>query len=372
MAQFVTVVGSIGALGATAHTVYNLRRLRTPPSSPEPVSEPVSIVIPARNEADNIGACVAAALTSTGLEQFEVIVLDDGSTDLTAQIAENTAQGDPRFQLISGGDALPDGWLGKNWACARLGTAATGSVIAFLDADVVVHETGIARSINLMRSADLDIVCPYPKQVCGSVAERLVQPLLQWSWLTLLPLGIAERSPRPELTAGNGQLLLVDHQVYERIGGHAAVRAEVLEDIALVRAVKGSGGRGGVVDGTEIARCRMYDGTQALIDGYTKSLWSAFGSPTGSAATTGLLNLLYVVPPVAVVLSQSRTTKVWGAIGYSAGVAGRIMTARRTGGRAIPDTFAHPISIGIFTYLVAESWRRRRDGSLSWRGRALP
>jgi hypothetical protein len=241
-----------------------------------------------------------------------------------------------------------------------------------MDADVVLDASGLARSIALMRSSELSIVCPYPRQEADGPLERLVQPILQWSWLTLLPLGIAESSPRPELTAGNGQLLIVDRAVYEGIGGHSSVQGEVLEDIALVRAVKAAGGRGGVVDGTTVANCRMYDSPSALVDGYTKSLWSAFGSPAGSVAVVALLNLMYVVPAVAAVAAPRASTRIWGAVGFTAGVTGRLMTARRTGGRALPDTLAHPISISVFTYLVAESWRRHRLGTLSWRGRALP
>ena len=372
VAQIATIIGALGAIGATAHTVYNLRKLRTPPAGADHITERVSVVIPARNEAANIGACVAAALGSTNLDDLEVIVLDDASTDRTAEVAADAAQGDHRFRLITSDEDVPAGWLGKTWACERLGREATGSVIAFLDADVVVDSSGIARSIALMESAGLDIACPYPRQESHTALERLVQPLLQWSWLTLLPLGLAETSPRPELTAGNGQLLIIDRMMYERIGGHGAVKAEVLEDIALVRAVKSAGGRGGVVDGTHVARCRMYDSADALVDGYTKSLWSAFGGLGGSIAVTALLNLMYVVPPLAAVITRNPTTRVWGLIGYGAGVSGRILSSSRTGGRPLPDSAAHPASIGIFSYLVAESWRRRRAGELSWRGRALP
>jgi len=372
VAQFATIIGALGAIGATAHTVYNLRKLRTPSDATDHITERVSVVIPARNESSNISACVAAALNSTDLDDLEVIVLDDASTDGTAPVAVEAAHGDSRFRLITSNEDVPEGWLGKNWACERLGAASSGSVIAFLDADVVVDPTGIARSIALMQSARLDIACPYPRQESHTALERLVQPLLQWSWLTLLPLGLAETSPRPELTAGNGQLLIIDRTMYERIGGHSAVKAEVLEDIALVRTVKSAGGRGGVVDGTHVARCRMYDSADALVDGYTKSLWSAFGSPGGSIAVTALLNLMYVVPPLAAVTTRNPVTRVWGLIGYGAGVSGRILSASRTGGRPLPDSAAHPISIGIFSYLVAESWRRHRNGTISWRGRTLP
>ncbi|GMA89133.1 hypothetical protein GCM10025868_43830 [Angustibacter aerolatus] len=193
-----------------------------------------------------------------------------------------------------------------------------------------------------------------------------MQPLLQWSWLTTLPLRLAERSPRPSLSAANGRLLAVDRAAYLRAGGHAAVRDQVLDDVALVRAVKATGGRGGVTDGTGLAACRMYDGWADLRDGYAKSLWSATGSPAGAVATTGGLGLLYVWPAVA-----AATGSLPGALGYAAGVAGRVLAARRTGGRSWPDALAHPLSVGALGYLTALSWRRKRRGDLRWKGRPV-
>ena len=169
------------------------------------------------------------------------------------------------------------------------------------------------------------------------MAERLVQPLLQWTWLTFLPLRLAERSPRPSLAAANGQLIAVRRSAYEAAGGHRAVRDQIVEDVALLRAVKRSGGRGTVVDGTAVASCRMYDGGRALADGYTKSLSSAFGSPAGAGAVMGALIAVYVVPPAAA-LRGSRT----GLVGYLAGVAGRAVSARRTGGASLARRLPAP------------------------------
>jgi hypothetical protein len=265
------------------------------------------------------------------------------------------------------GTPLPPGWLGKPYACQQLADAAdpASDVLVFLDADVRLGPGAIPATVGLL--ADLDLVSPYPRQLAVSPAERLVQPLLQWSWLTFLPLRLAERSGRESLSAANGQLLAVRRAAYDRAGGHAAVRAEVVEDVALLRAVKRAGGRGGVADGTALADCRMYGGWPALRDGYTKSLWSAFGSPAGAVAVAGLLGLAYLVPPLAA-LAGSRI----GLAGYAAGVTGRVVTARRTGGRTWPDALAHPVSVALFTGLTARSLRHHRAGKLSWKGRQLP
>jgi glycosyltransferase involved in cell wall biosynthesis len=371
-AEVAVAAGSIGAILATAHTAYNLRVLRTPSTRPAAVAERVSVLVPARDEAGRIGACLAALLASVGVQDLEVLVLDDGSTDGTAEIVRAAAV-DARLRLIEeGGQPLPDGWLGKPWACARLAAAATGSVLVFVDADVVVEPHGISASVRLLRDAGLDLVCPYPRQEADGLLPRLVQPLLQWSWATTLPLRVAERSPRESMAAANGQLLVIDAHAYARAGGHDAVRGDVLDDVALLRAVKRSGGRGVVADGTHVATCRMYDSGAELVDGYTKSLWSAFASPTRAAAAVAGLSWLYVVPAVAALAGPTGRARAWGAAGYAAGVTGRALVAHRTGGRVLPDAVAHPVSVTAFGALVAESWRRHRAGTLTWRGRPLP
>jgi hypothetical protein len=116
----------------------------------------------------------------------------------------------------------------------------------------------------------------------------------------------------------------------------------------------------------------MYEGAGEIHSGYTKSLWSAFGSAPGAMVMAGLMVGIYVVPPVAAIASRDRTTRAFGALGYGAGVLGRWLVARQTGERTWPDVLAHPVSMATFAGLVVDSVRRRRAGTLTWRGRPLP
>ncbi len=354
------------AVAATAHTCLNATLLRRPARRPPSCAARVSVLLPVRDEAARIAPCLRAVLAQIGVPHLEVLVLDDASSDGTGDIVRQVAGDEPRLRLLPG-RALPAGWLGKPYACQQLADAAAGAdVLVFCDADVLLAPTAVAATVDLLLRADLDLISPYPRQVAAGAGPRLIQPLLQWSWLTFLPLRLAERSARPTLSAANGQLLAVRREAYDRAGGHAAVRSEVIEDVALLRAVKAAGGTGGVVDGTDVATCTMYADWAGLADGYGKSLWAAFGSPAGGAAVVATLSAMYVVPPLAALRGSPA-----GLVGYAAGVLGRVVTARRTGGRAWPDALAHPASVLAFGWLTARSLRRRARGELAWKGRSL-
>ena len=353
---------SLACLGAV-HQLYNQRVLHRPPADPPAVSAAVSILVPARDEAHRITPTIRSLLAQEGLLDAEILVLDDGSSDGTADVVRAAAAGDPRLTVLTGTPPT-QGVLGKPHACAQLSAAARGDVLVFVDADVVLTPRAVAAAIAILRGHRLDLLSPWPRQIVAGWAGRLIQPLLAWSWLTTLPLRVAERSRRPSMAAANGQFLVIEADALARAGGWHAVADAVLDDITMARAIRAAGGATGIADGSTLASCRMYSSASELREGYRKSLWAAFGPPAGAVAVAAALTVVYVLPAAAA-LAGSRV----GAIGYLAAVAGR-MSATRWGGRRA-DALAHPLSVLALLALLASSWVGRVRGSLPWKGRPV-
>lgn len=358
------VIGSSLACAGTAHQLVNLRLLRRPPADAPPVAAAVSVLVPARDEAHRIAPTIRSLLAQQGLSDVEILVLDDGSTDGTAEVVRKVAGADGRVRVLTGVEP-PAGVLGKPHACAQLSAAARGEILVFVDADVLLAPRAVAAAVAVLRGPRrFDLLSPWPRQIPAGLAGLLVQPLLAWSWSTTLPLRIAERSARPSMAAANGQFLLVEADALARAGGWEAVSGAVLDDIGLARAVRAAGGRTGIADGSALATCRMYDTGAELRDGYRKSLWAAFGSPVGAVAVGAALAVTYVLPAAAAV-AGSRV----GAVGYVAGVVGRFAAARWCAGAWSAP--AHPVSVLALLGLLASSWAGRARNTLTWKGRRI-
>ena len=363
MATTLIFVAVTISLLLTAHTFFNQFKLINPVARSVP--QRVAILIPARNEELNIEAAVRSALSQQLLESFTVIALDDDSTDAT--FAKLTSITDNNLKVISGDPNLSDGWLGKNWACHQLALSVEADYLVFIDSDVVLEPLAVASAITAMSENSLDLVSPYPKQLATTSLAKLVQPLLQWSWLTTVPLGMASQTSRSSLAVANGQFLVCTVDAYEASGGHAAIKGEVLDDIELLRAFYQNGFRGCVIDGSAIATCQMYRTDSQLISGYSKSLWTAFGGLVGSIAINLFFAFVYLYPLFGFLIG-----KPWLALtGFIAGAAGRVITARVSKSRVFPAAFLHPVSILVFLWLNFVSWYRHLRKINTWKSRDL-
>ena len=368
--RILSMISAVSSIAGTIHTIRNMGLLRIPHAASTSSSTPlVSILIPARNEELRITSTLESVLTQT-YPNFEVIILDDASTDATSEVVQKIISHDSRFRLVQSHEKLPAGWLGKPWAAQRLGQLANGEILFFLDADVILEPDALDVCVSLMIDAELDVMCPYPSQTTTTFAQRIMQPLLHWSWLTTLPLDIAESSKRPSLTAGNGQILFITSEMYKKVNGHECVKSQVLEDINLVRQVKLHDGKGGVVDGTAVATCLMYNTNGEMIEGYTKSLWNAFGTRSG-AVVTGLGLFLVYALPLFLLLSPDKKTRRRSGVAYLAAALGRVIIGKRMNHVVWPDAFLHPLSILGFNALTIRSLQLHQRNELTWKGRSI-
>ena len=328
----------------------------------------ISILLPLRNEAKNVDTLIesiAKQIAPSGsLHQWEVIALDDDSSDETLQLLLDAQS---RFDLLKviRSDGPFEKWLGKPAAQERLFRAASGEFLVYVDADVRLEPEAIVRSIDLMVQRDWDFISPYPRQIAETFIERMIQPLLQWSWFASVPLRLAERLRIPSMAVANGQLFIVRRDALEVVGGFTLVKTEILEDLELARALWRVGKKGSVVDGSAIAQCRMYQGGQELIDGYSKSLWRAFGSPLGALFAAFLLLATSWGP-----LLMALTGNPWGWIAYFFVSLSRLIAALRT--RSFWQGFLlHPVSVVILLYILLRSFHLKSQGQLSWRDRKI-
>jgi glycosyltransferase involved in cell wall biosynthesis len=323
-------------------------------------SESVSILIPVRNEEENIDELLLSLQVQEILVNPEIIFIDDSSTYKTTEKLQQAIAAGAKIRAINA-PALPKNWLGKPWALQQGYLHASGEIVVTIDADVRLTSTAISQAIAML--GDRSFISPYPKQIAQSAAERLIQPLLQWSWMSTVPLRLAEKSSRTSLAVANGQFFLVRKSALDKIGGFTAIASEVLDDMELARALIKSGAHGGVADGSSLAQTRMYKNFAEIKAGYGKSLWKAFGSKVGSA---GAITFLFAtgIAPVIIWFSGNPL----GFFAYEFMVITRMLSAARSRGRVI-DSFLHPISCAILIYLIIYSWRAR--GVVAWKGRTL-
>lgn len=356
------------ALAVLAVVAFNLavwprgRRGAPPPSR-------ISVLVPARDEAANVARCVRAALAALPADG-EVVVYDDASTDGTPEIVAALAAEDWRVRLVRGG-ALPAGWVGKPHACHRLAAEARGDLLVYVDADVALEADGLARLASLLESYRADVVTAAPRQETVTFAERLVVPLLHLTYLSWLPLPLVWRSGDPRFLVANGQLLAVRRETLDAAGGWAAVRAEVVDDMALCRRVKEAGGRVVFADGHRMARCRMYRGAAEVRDGFSKNLYEGVGGrPVALAGVVAAHAAVHLLPyaALAAALLGAPHLLLPALAGVGATTAMRGLLVARFGQPA-EGIVLHPLSILALLAIALNSFRWTARGAIRWRGR---
>jgi len=321
----------------------------------------VSIIVPARNEEDSLSTCLESLLSQSGVE-FEVIVVDDHSTDRTREIALSFAAGPGSLRVIEAGP-LPAGWTGKNNAVVTGVHQARGEWLLFTDADTVHLPGSLARAIAEAKEHQVDMLSYSPEQIAVTFWEMAVLPVVFAELARQYPPSKVS-DPNSPAAAANGQYILVKREVYDAVGGHAAVAGEILEDVALARAFKAAGKKIRFRYATDAVHTRMYRNWQQLRDGWTKNLALLFPHPGRLAAKSfGLWLLLWLI-----VLFANVGNHWWNGIdvAYFVLLAWRLKPANFTWDRTINGSL---FGMPMFAYLLLRSKRAHAKGSIAWKGR---
>lgn len=367
LAGFATAALLVIALMTLVNSLW-LPRLQPPATAS---TTPVSVLIPARNEAAVIGQTVQALLQQTHTA-FELLLLDDNSTDGTAEVARAAAQGDSRLRIISG-QPLPTGWLGKNWACQQLVEAAGSDHFLFTDADVRWRPAALAALLHHAETTRADLLTIWPTQETQTWAERLVVPLMSMVVLGYLPWLLVHHTPWSPFAAANGQCMLWRRRAYEAVGGHAAVRDNVLEDVTMARLAKAGGRRLRMADGNKQVACRMYTDWPTVKAGYAKNILAGYGNQPLFLVLGGLFHwLLFVLPWLWLALGWATPAwPLWPLLLIALGLAVRAVSAAVTHQRP-HDALGMPLSVWLMTLIAVQSlWWHFRYGGPQWKGRQL-
>lgn len=237
----------------------------------------ISILIPARNEEKNIAALLESILKQS-FTNYEVIVLDDFSLDKTYSIVNEYSQKDRRIKIIKGSE-LPNDWLGKNWACYQLAQQAEGKYLLFIDADVTLAENSILNAVMELKSKNASMLSVFPAQKINGFGEWLVVPLMNWLLLNFLPVKFVYKTKSKKFSAANGQFILIEKNVYNKIGKHEVVKDKVVEDMEIARRLKSQGFKIITLLGGNSVYCKMYNSFSEAFIGFSKNFYRGFNLP---------------------------------------------------------------------------------------------
>ncbi len=324
----------------------------------------VSVIVPARNEEASLGACLASLVAQGGVS-WEIIVVDDGSTDRTRQIAQSF----PQVKVVEAGQ-LPENWTGKNNAMTAGVRKARGEWLLFTDADTVHRPGSLARSLAEAKQHGAALLSYSPEQEVRGLGEKAVMPVIFAELAaTYRPSQVSD--PASPAAAANGQYLLISREAYDAVGGHAAVATNLLEDVALARVVKASGRKISFRFGGDAVSTRMYRSFSQLREGWTKNLVLLFPSP-GRLAALRLTEFALITGSATVAIVEGGRGRVQPAAAGAVVAAVLAFFFLRRIRKAHFSWNANAlalIGLPIFSYLLRRSRLSYRKGTVSWKGR---
>ena len=375
--QIIITAMAAAFLGMVVRNLRDYVRMPQGAVPPRP-EETLCVLIPARDEAENIAECIEGWLQQKGVT-LQLWVLDDGSTDGTDRIVSEIAARDPRVCLLRG-EPKPVGWAGKVWACRQLGDAVStegAPWLLFVDADTRALPGLASAALCHAQTTTADMVSTFPYQITGTFPERVALPMLHFLIMTFLPVRMVWEAPFPQLVAACGQFELFAAEAYRAIGGHGALPNSFHDGLQLARRIKASGRRVRLFDGSDRIACRMYAGGRAVWNGFTRNAYEGLGSVGALVTMTLLQTVVFLMPFLFLLFSlgvwfKTGTLPLWGvlcAVQVSLILLIRLLQARRFG--HYESVLLHPLSIAwMVTIQWASYWKSLRKSPVVWKGRS--
>ncbi len=378
----VVLVGLLLALGMVLANVACFGGLE-PAAPPAPADAPlVSILVPARNEARNIEACVGSLLLQD-YPRYELIVLDDHSNDGTGDLVRGLGLQETGDRRVLSGEPLPPGWTGKGWACHQLSLAARGEFLFFTDADTTHAPGTVSATVAAARAYRADLLSAWPRLITVTWGEQLIIPMILVlgmciypHWLVLFlqkQPHLAARLPaflRHGLGAANGQFMFFTRAGYDRIGGHAALHDHLVEDVALGRAVAARMGEGLRLLNCESLRfstCRMYRSFAETWEGFTKNMRAAFEDSLAGFLIIGATHCCgFLLPFFFLFLARAGWPLVLAQIAVIYVIRGVLTRRFQTSWWSF---VLHPLGEVLSLGIGLNSWRRLASKGVQWKGR---
>lgn len=332
----------------------------------------ISILIPARNEAENISRCLKSLLKQD-YPNLEIIVLNDNSTDKTSKVVEGIAQKDIRVRLIEGAP-LEEGWTGKNFASHQLAKQAKGEYFIFTDADTLHFPKTISSALAALITSKIDALSIYPRQIMVTFWERMSVPIINIALQCFIPFILIKKTKGPLISTAIGQFMMFTREAYEKSGGYESIKGHLVDDIQISKRVKKAGYKFMVFDGRNTVYCRMYKNLKGVVIGLTKSMYPAFnGNVFVLFSFTGLLSVMLLFPfillPMSFLFDWPDTIIRIIIIQIAIILVMKAMFAIRYKQRMI-DILLAPISMAVIDALVFISFFQAKYGEgLTWKDR---
>ena len=355
-------------LGLLALSVWNALAWPAPGRPTTQEEGVVSVLIPARNEELSIEACIESILIQ-GAAVCEILVYDDHSTDGTGECVATMQTQDPRVRVLPPIN-LPDGWCGKNFACARLAAAARGEWLLFLDADARLQDGAIARMVHEVKTRNVTLLSCWPGFIMTTFPERLLMPMLNFLVFSIFPAPLSLRRWDASLGLAHGACLFVERAAYARAGGHEAVRNEIFEDTRIARVWRQRGERGICLDGQDVVHVRMYGSFAEIWRGFRKNFYPAFHHAYVFWLFLAFHAVVFLLPFTAPILLMVdlQSALPWTAAAATV-LAVRVVIARRFRQPLWP-ALLHPVAEVVLLCLGVASWWRCATGrGVDWKGR---